>query len=62
MLDGLVASSILHYKSFEKFSEAKLGPWNTEIVPSLVCTHIENTAFWLGCAVAVFGLLGVLNG
>ena len=57
---GLVASSIPYYSSFEEFRKAKLGPWKTEVVSALLCTHIEHTAFWVGCAFAVVGLLRVI--
>jgi hypothetical protein len=58
---GLVASSIPFFKDFATFSQARLGPWGSELVPSILCTHVEHTAFWIGIAVAVFGLLKVLR-
>jgi len=57
---GLVASSIPFFKTFESFSRAKLGPWSFKVVPAIWCTHIEHTAFWIGCLVAAYGLFQVL--
>lgn len=58
---GLVASSIPFFTKFEEFRTAKLGPWGLELIPSIICTHIEHTAFWLGCLGATFGLFRVLR-
>jgi len=52
----LVASSIPDYRSFRRFSRARLGPWHLKLIPARVCSHIEHTAFWLGCTIAVVGL------
>jgi hypothetical protein len=56
MAGGLIASSIPHYATFAEFKKARLGPWSTKLIPAMVCTHIEHSALWLGCAVAVTGL------
>lgn len=57
---GLVASSIPFFKTFDAFSQAWLGPWSFEIIPAIWCTHVEHTAFWIGCVVMVYGLFRVL--
>jgi hypothetical protein len=57
---GLVASSIPFSETFKDFSESRLGPWKLKVVPAIICTHIEHTAFWLGIIVAVVGLFKVL--
>lgn len=53
---GLVGSSIPHYRNFEEFKNARLGPWKLPLLPSLVCTHLEHTFFWVGVSVAIVGL------
>ena len=58
---GLVASSIPFFKDFSTFSQAWIGPWGLEVIPSILCTHIEHTAFWIGIGVAVVGLFRVLG-
>ena len=58
---GLVASSIPFFKTFETFSKSRLGPWCFKVIPAIWCTHIEHTAFWIGCLVAVVGLFYVLR-
>jgi hypothetical protein len=57
---GLVASSVPFFNTFEAFSKSRLGPWSLKLVPAIWCTHIEHTAFWLGCLVAAYGLFKVL--
>jgi hypothetical protein len=57
---GLVASSIPFFKTFDEFSRARLGPWESELIPAIMCTHVEHTAFWLGCFIAACGLFSVL--
>ena len=57
---GLVASSIPYFKTFEEFSKENLGPWKFKFIPAILCTHIEHTAFWLGCLVSAYGLFMVL--
>jgi len=64
MFGGLVASSIPFFTSFEHFSKARLCPWSTDSdrgLPSILCTHIEHFAFWLGCVLAVVGLFVALS-
>ena len=60
MAGGLIASSIPFFTSFDAFRAARLGPWHLKLVPAVWCTHIEHTAFWLGCLCAVAGLMAVL--
>jgi hypothetical protein len=60
MAGGLVASSIAHFSSFKEFKGARLGPWRTMLIPSMVCVHVEHSAFWLGCSIAVYGLFYIL--
>jgi hypothetical protein len=57
MFGGLVGSSLPYFKTFEEFSQAKLGPWKLKLIPALVCTHLEHTAFWLGIIVVLIGLV-----
>ena len=60
---GLVASSIPFYKTFKDFKKARLGPWSgkrSKLIPAIWCTHIEHTAFWVGCLVVTYGLFKVL--
>jgi hypothetical protein len=64
MFGGLVASSIPFFKTFDAFSQARLAPWSTSQdkgIPSIICTHFEHLAFWLGCVVAVVGLFVALG-
>ena len=60
MAGGLVASSIPHFSKFEDFKKASLGPWSTKIFPSMLCIHVEHSAFWAGCFIAVYGLFETL--
>src|SRR5258706_12327821 len=57
---GGVASSVTHSagKGAEDFLKAKIGPWDTALLPAKVWVHIEHTAFWLAviCAVLAFAL------
>lgn len=53
---GLVGSSIPYYKTWDEFASQKLGPWHFKLIPSLWCTHLEHTFFWIGIASAVIGL------
>ncbi|QGZ55090.1 hypothetical protein [Paraburkholderia acidiphila] len=62
---GLVASSIPYYRTFEAFSNARLGPWRARRcerwrINGLTCTHLEHTAFWAGCLIAIVGILCVM--
>ena len=57
---GLIASSIPFFATFQDFSNSSLGPWKFKWVPAIICTHIEDTAFWLGITIAVVGLFKVL--
>jgi hypothetical protein len=57
---GVIASSIPFYTTFEAFCNARLEPWRFRWVPSLICTHVEHTAFWAGCLTAAVGLWTVL--
>lgn len=57
---GLVASSIPFYKTFADFKKARLGPWSGKFIPAILCTHIEHTAFWVGCFIVTYGLFAVL--
>jgi hypothetical protein len=61
MAGGLVASSIPFYRQWKDFEAARLGPWSLELVPAILCTHVEHTAFWIGCIAAGIGLLVVLR-
>jgi len=60
LFGGLVASSIPFYTSFQDFSNSRLGPWKWKWFSSIICTHLEHSAFWLGCLVAVIGLVWTL--
>jgi hypothetical protein len=57
---GLIASAIPFYSSFNDFENAKLGPWRMQWIPAIICTHVEHTAFWAGCAIAAAGLFASL--
>jgi hypothetical protein len=59
---GLVASSIPFFKTFDEFSRARIGSWKAKVIPAIMCTHIEHTAFWLGCLIAACGLFRTLWG
>jgi len=61
MAGGLVASSIPFFQRWKDFQTARLGPWSLKLVPAILCTHVEHTAFWIGCVVAGAGLLVVLK-
>jgi hypothetical protein len=52
---GLVGSSLPYYDSFDEFSRANLGPWGSELISALTCTHLEHSFFWAGVLVAVVG-------
>jgi hypothetical protein len=57
---GLVASSIPYYRTFQEFTDARLGPWRAGWVRSLTCTHLEHSAFWAGCTIAIAGIIWVM--
>jgi hypothetical protein len=65
MFGGLVASSIPFFKTFEDFRRVRLAPWSTNPnlqkgIPSILCTHIEHSLFWLGCVSSIAGLFVAL--
>jgi len=55
---GVVASSITQSRSngADDFLRAKIGPWDSALLPARVWVHIEHTALWLAviCAVLSF--------
>jgi hypothetical protein len=57
---GLVASSIPYYRTFPEFADGWLGPWRARWVKGLTCTHLEHSAFWAGCAIAIVGIFYVM--
>ena len=57
---GVIASSVIQSKSngADDFLRAKIGPWDTALLPAKQWVHIEHSAFWLAviCAVLSFVL------
>ena len=57
---GVVASSATQSRSngADDFLRAKIGPWDSALLPAKIWVHIEHTAFWLAviCAVLSFAL------
>ena len=57
---GVIASSVIQSKSngAEDFLRAKIGPWDSTLLPAKLWVHIEHSAFWLAviCAVMSFVL------
>jgi hypothetical protein len=55
---GVIASSVIQSRSngADDFLKAKIGPWDTALLPAKLWVHIEHTAFWLAviCAVLSF--------
>ena len=55
---GVIASSVIQSKSngADDFLKAKIGPWDTALLPAKQWVHIEHSAFWLAviCAVLSF--------
>src|SRR6267143_1290387 len=57
---GVIASSVIQSRSngADDFLRAKIGPWDTALLPGKVWVHIEHSSFWLAviCAVLSFAL------
>ena len=55
---GVIASSVIQSKSngADDFLRAKIGPWDTALLPAKLWVHIEHSSFWLAviCAVLSF--------
>src|SRR6267378_2232890 len=55
---GVIASSVIQSKSngADDFLRAKIGPWDTALLPAKLWIHIEHSSFWLAviCAVLSF--------
>jgi hypothetical protein len=57
---GLVGSSLPNYKTWESFMSAKLGPWfYPKLIPAPWAASAEHTAFWVGTAIALFGVVTI---
>jgi len=57
MAGGMVGSSIPDHTKYDAFLTTGLGPWGASWMRAAAWIHIEHTAFWLGIAVAVAGLV-----
>jgi hypothetical protein len=60
MFGGLVGSSLPEYKTWEDFTEARLGPWFSPQglrIPALWAASAEHTAFWFGTVIALLGIV-----
>lgn len=55
---GIVASSLPHSSTLEKFWARKVGPFRLELFTGETWTYVEHSAFWLAivCVLAAFAL------
>ena len=55
---GVIASSVIQSKSngADDFLRAKIGPWDSALLPAKQWVHIEHSSFWLAviCAMLSF--------
>jgi hypothetical protein len=58
---GLVASHIPHVNDFDEFYDGTwLGPWGLTVIKASLCMRLEHIFFWLGVAVALWGLRAII--
>ena len=53
---ALVASSAPDFASYKDMMDARIGPWDKELINARLVVHLEHTFFWLGIAAATVGL------